>query len=144
MFLGHQSTKVDDKGRLKLSSDFKSVIDEQLGPKFYITTLDAKRAQVYPLQEWLKKLGELQALPTTNPIRQRIFDITSRYGQQVDMDSAGRLLIPQELRKDANLEGDVVVLSKGAILEIANGVEFREAAKPLTAEELAAAAALGW
>jgi MraZ protein len=144
MFLGHQSTRVDDKGRLKLSSDFKSVIDEQLGPKFYITTLDAKRAQVYPLQEWLKKLGELQAMPTTNPIRQRIFDITSRYGQQVDMDSAGRLLIPQELREDAKLTGDVVVLSKGAILEIANGAEFREAAKPLTAEELAAAAALGW
>ncbi len=135
---------MDEKGRLKLSSEFKSLIDEQLGPKFYITTLDVKRAQVYPLQEWLKKLAELQAMPTTNPIRQRIFDITSRYGQQVDMDSAGRLLIPQELREDAKLTGDVVVLSKGAILEIANGAEFREAAKPLTAEELAAAAALGW
>jgi MraZ protein len=144
MFLGHQSTRVDEKGRLKLSSDFKSLIDEKLGPKFYITTLDAKRAQVYPLQEWLKKLGELQAMPTTNPIRQRIFDITSRYGQQVDMDSAGRLLIPQELREDAKLTGDVVVLSKGLILEVANGAEFREAARPLTAEELAAAAALGW
>jgi MraZ protein len=144
MFLGHQSTKIDEKGRLKLSSEFKSLIDEKLGPKFYITTLDAKRAQVYPLQEWLKKLAELQAMPTTNPIRQRIFDITSRYGQQVDMDASGRLLIPQELREEAKLTGDVIVLSKGLILEVANGTEFREAAQPLTAEELAAAAALGW
>jgi len=144
MFLGHQSTRVDEKGRLKLSSEFKSLIDEQLSPKFYITTLDAKRAQLYPLQEWLKKLAELQAMPTTNPIRQRIFDITSRYGQQVDMDSSGRLLIPQELREDAKLTGEVIVLSKGLILEVANAAEFREAARPLTAEEMAAAAALGW
>ena len=144
MFLGHQSTRVDEKGRLKLSSEFKSLIDEQLGPKFYITTLDGKRAQIYPLQEWLKKLAELQAMPTTNPIRQRIFDITSRYGQQVDMDSSGRLLIPQELREDAKLTGEVIVLSKGLILEVANAAEFREAARPLTAEEMAAAAALGW
>ena len=144
MFLGHQSTKIDEKGRLKLSTEFKSLIDEKLGPKFYITTLDAKRAQLYPLQEWLKKLAELQAMPTTNPIRQRIFDITSRYGQQVDMDSSGRLLIPQELREDAKLTGEVIVLSKGLILEVANAAEFREAARPLTAEEMAAAAALGW
>ncbi len=83
-------------------------------------------------------------MPTTNPIRQRIFDITSRYGQQVDMDSAGRLLIPQELREAAKLTGEVIVLSKGTVLEVANAAEFRETAQPLTAEEMAAASALGW
>jgi MraZ protein len=144
LFFGHQTTRVDEKGRLKLSSDYKSLIDEKLGPKFYITTLDVKRAQIYPLQEWLNKLAELQAMPTTSSIRQRIFDITSRYGQQVDMDSAGRLLIPQELREDAKLTGEVMVLSKGNILELANAAEFRETAQPLSAEEMAAAAALGW
>ncbi len=73
----------------------------------------------------------------------RILDVTSRYGQRVDMDTQGRLLLPQELREDAKLTGDVIVLSKGPILEVANGVEFRATAKPLTAEELMQAAELG-
>ncbi len=143
MFLGHHSTRVDDKGRLKLSAEFKALIDETCGAKFYITSMDGKRAQLYPLQEWMKKLEQLNAVPASNPIRQRILDVTSRYGQRVDMDTQGRLLLPQELREDAKLTGDVIVLSKGPILEVANGVEFRETAKPLTAEELAAAADLG-
>ncbi len=143
MFLGHHSTRVDDKGRLKLSAEFKALVDETCGAKFYITSMDGKRAQLYPLQEWMKKLEQLNAVPASNPIRQRILDVTSRYGQRVDMDTQGRLLLPQELREDAKLTGDVIVLSKGPILEVANGVEFRETAKPLTAEELAAAADLG-
>ena len=143
MFLGSQSTRVDEKGRLKLSSEYKTLIDESCGPKFYITSIDGKRAQLYPLQEWFKKLEQLNAIPASNPIRQRILDVTSRYGQKVEMDNQGRLLLPQELREDAKLTGDVVVVSKGSILEVANGPEFREAARPLTAEEMLKAAELG-
>lgn len=144
MFLGHQSTKVDEKGRLKLSSEFKAVVDESFGNKFYITSMDGRRAQLYPLQEWMKKLGQLNAMPSSNAIRQRILDVTSRYGVPVEMDAQGRLLLPQELREEAKLTGDVIVISKGSILEVANGSEFREAAKPLSKEELDAAAALGF
>ena len=134
---------MDEKGRLKLASDFKTLIDETCGAKFYITSMDGKRAQLYPLQEWMKKLDQLNGIPASNPIRQRILDVTSRYGQRVDMDVQGRLLLPQELREDAKLTGDVVVVSKGSILEVANGAEFREQARPLTAEEMLQAAELG-
>ena len=143
MFLGSQSTRVDDKGRLKLAADFKAIIDETCGPKFYITTMDGKRAQLYPLQEWLKKLDQLNGLPASNPIRQLILDVTSRYGQQVDMDNQGRVLLPQELREVAKLTGDVAVVAKGSILEVVNGPVFREAARPLTPEEMLQAAELG-
>ena len=143
MFLGHHSTRVDEKGRLKLSTEFKALIDEGCGSKFYITSMDGKRAQLYPLKEWMKKLEQLNGIASSNPIRQRILDVTSRYGQRVDMDTQGRLLLPQELREEAGLTGDVIVISKGSILEVANGDEFRKTAKPLTAEELAEAAALG-
>ena len=50
MFLGHHSTRVDDKGRLKLSAEFKALVDETCGAKFYITSMDGKRAQLYLLQ----------------------------------------------------------------------------------------------
>ena len=89
MFLGHQSTKVDEKGRLKLSSDFKTIVDAQYGNKFYVTSVDAKRAQLYPLQEWLKKLEQVARIAQSNPMRQRFMDVTSRYGMEVEMDGQG-------------------------------------------------------
>ena len=143
MFLGHQETKVDEKGRLKLSSEFKAVADEKFGNKFYITSLDGKRAQLFPLPEWMKKLEQLNAMPTSSRIRQRILEVTSRYGDPADMDAQGRLL-PQTLREEAKLVGEVMVISKGSSLEVANLAEFNESAKPLTQEELAEAAEHGW
>ena len=53
------------------------------------------------------------------------------------------MLLPQELREEARLTGDVIVISKGTFLEVANGPEFREVAKPMTAEEMLALAELG-
>ncbi len=144
MFLGHQTTRVDEKGRLKLSSDFKAVVDETYGNRFYITSLDGRRALLFPLQEWMKKLEQLNALPTSSAIRQRLLEVTSRYGDPVDMDGQGRLLLPQEIRQDGNLTGDVIVISKGSTLEVANLAEFQASARPLTKEEMAEAAGLGW
>lgn len=144
MFLGHQETKVDDRGRLKLSSEFKAVADEKYGNKFYITSLDGRRAQIYPLQEWMKKLEQLDGMPKSSRIRQRILEVTSRYGDPADMDAQGRLLLPQRLREEAKLMGEVMVFSLGSSLEVANLAEFNDSAKPLTAEELAEASANGW
>ena len=143
MFYVGQSTRVDDKGRLKLSADYKAIIDESLGPKFFITTTDAKRAQLYPWQEWLKRLEILNALPPSNVVRQKIHNLNARYGAQVEMDSAGRLLLPLELRTDAKLMGEVRVVPQGKFLEVANEAEFLETAQPLSAEEKAQAEALG-
>jgi MraZ protein len=143
MFHVGQSTRVDDKGRLKLSADFKAIIDEQCGPKFFITTVDGKRAQLFPWQEWTKRLEIVNSLPASNVIRQKINNLNARYGALVEMDSAGRLLLPLELRTDAKLTAEVRVVPQGLFLEVANEAEFLETAQPLTAEEQAQAEALG-
>ena len=52
MFRGNHPTRVDEKGRLKLPAEFKRRVDELYGPMFYITSMDGKRAQVYPMKEW--------------------------------------------------------------------------------------------
>ena len=144
MFFGHQSTRVDDKGRVKLSSDFKAVVDRVYGDnKFYITSKDGIRIQLWPLQEWMKKLEIVNALPQSNPIRQRFLDVTSGNGLLVDMDASGRLLLPQELRETAKATGDVNVVSNTVYLEVVNAETFKDFARPMTAEELAAAGELG-
>ena len=48
MFRGNHQTRVDEKFRLKLPSEFKRRVDEIYGPVFYITSVDGKTGPVVP------------------------------------------------------------------------------------------------
>jgi MraZ protein len=51
---------------------------------------------------------------------EKYLNLTSYYGQQVEMDKEGRLLLPQILRGTAKLDAEVAVLGKLHYLEVHN------------------------
>src|SRR3989442_8323784 len=110
MFRGNHPTRVDEKGRLKVPAEFKRVIDEKYGTQFYITSLDGKVAQVYPFEEWERIEQKLAGLSTFNPTKKKFFSRVNYYGQAVEMDGQGRLLIPQLRRDAAQIKGEVAGL----------------------------------
>jgi len=120
MFRGNHQTRVDDKYRLKLPAEFKRRVDEVYGPVFFITSTNGRRAQLFPMKEWEAIEAEIVKLPITDPDRTDFLDVTSYYGQTVEMDSQGRLLMPPVIRQTAKLLGDVNVMGKQTILEVAN------------------------
>ena len=126
MFRGNHPTRVDEKGRLKVPSEFKRVIDEKYAQKFYITSLDGIVAQVYPFEEWDRIEQKLASLSTFNPTKKKFLNRTNYYGQVVEMDGQGRLLIPQILRESAQIRGEVAVLGNLTYLEVRNLEAFRK------------------
>jgi len=110
MFRGNHPTRVDEKGRLKVPAEFKRVIDDKYNAQFYITSLDGKVAQVYPFEEWERIEQKLAALSSFNPTKKKFLTRTNYWGQVVEMDSQGRLLLPQLLRDSAQLKGEVAVM----------------------------------
>ena len=120
MFRGNHPTRVDEKGRLKVPAEFKRVIDEKYGQQFYITSLDGKVAQVYPFEEWERIEQKLAALSNFNPTKKKFLDRTNYYGQQVEMDGQGRLLLPQLLREAGQIKGEVAVLGNLTYLVVRN------------------------
>ena len=120
MFRGNHQTRVDEKFRLKLPAEFKRRVDDVYGPLFYITSVDGKRAQLYPMKEWEAIEAKIVQLEPTDPDREDFLNVTSYYGQTVEMDSQGRLLLPQVIRQTAKLAGDVNVLGMQTILEVTN------------------------
>jgi len=126
MFRGNHPTRVDQKGRLKVPAEFKRVIDEKYAQKFYITSLDGKIAQVYPFEEWERIEHKLAALSTFNPTKKKFLNRVNYYGQVVEMDGQGRLLIPQILRESAQIRGEVAVLGNLTYLEVRNLEAFRK------------------
>ena len=126
MFRGNHPTRVDEKGRLKVPAEFKRVIDEKYAQKFYITSLDGIVAQVYPFEEWERIEQKLASLSTFNPTKKKFLNRTNYYGQVVEMDGQGRLLVPQILRESAQIRGEVAVLGNLTYLEVRNLEAFRK------------------
>jgi MraZ protein len=126
MFRGNHPTRVDEKGRLKVPAEFKRVIDEKYAQKFYITSLDGIVAQLYPFEEWERIEQKLAALSTFNPTKKKFLNRTNYYGQVVEMDGQGRLLVPQILRESAQIRGEVAVLGNLTYLEVRNLEAFRK------------------
>jgi MraZ protein len=126
MFRGNHPTRVDEKGRLKVPAEFKRVIDEKYAQKFYITSLDGIVAQVYPFEEWERIEQKLASLSTFNPTKKKFLNRTNYYGQVVEMDGQGRLLVPQILRESAQIRGEVAVLGNLTYLEVRNAEAFRK------------------
>ena len=126
MFRGNHPTRVDEKGRLKVPAEFKRVVDEKYAQRFYITSLDGVVAQLYPFEEWERIEQKLASLSTFNPTKKKFLNRTNYYGQVVEMDGQGRLLIPQILRESAQLRGEVAVLGNLTYLEVRNLEAFRK------------------
>ena len=120
MFRGNHPTRIDEKGRLKVPAEFKRVIDEKYGLKFYITSLDGKVAQLYPFEEWERIEQKLASLSTFNPTKKKFLSRVNFYGQEVEMDGQGRLLIPQLLRQSGDIKGEVAVMGNLTYLEVRN------------------------
>src|SRR6202030_4260218 len=121
MFRGNHPTRVDEKGRLKVPAEFKRVIDEKYSSaQFYITSLDGNVAQLYPFEEWERIEQKLAPLSTFNPTKKKFLSRVNYYGQVVEMDGQGRLLIPQILRESAQIRGEVAVLGNLTYLEVRN------------------------
>jgi MraZ protein len=137
MFRGNHPTRVDEKGRLKVPAEFKRVIDEKYAQKFYITSQDGVVAQVYPFEEWERIEQRLAALSTYNPTKKKFLTRTNYYGQVVEMDGQGRLLIPQILREAAQIRGEVAVLGNLTYLEVRNLEALdKEIQEPFTDEDI--------
>jgi len=127
---------VDEKGRLKVPAEYKRVIDEKYAQRFYITSVDGIVAQIYPFEEWERIEQKLASLSTYNPTKKKFLTRTNYYGQVVEMDGQGRLLVPQILREAAQIRGEVAVLGNLTYLEVRNMEALdKEIKEPFTDED---------
>jgi MraZ protein len=126
MFRGNHPTRVDEKGRLKVPAEFKRVIDEKYNTQFYITSLDGKVAEIYPFEEWERIEQKLAGLSNYNPTKKKFLDRVNYWGQQVEMDGQGRLLVPQLLRDAAGIKGEVAVTGNLNRLLVRNLEAYRK------------------
>ena len=147
MLRGNYTARVDAKGRLKVPSAYRRVVEDQWGTAVYVTSVTGDSARIYPLKEWEVIEERLSMLPSMDPAKKKFLDRTNYYGQVGELDGQGRVVIHPLLRSSAELmpETDVAVLGYLTYLEVWSLERFqaRLAADPFTDEDAAALARLG-
>lgn len=108
MFRGSAPAKIDEKGRLKIPTDFRRSLEEH-GPDLFVTSIRGDAAFLYPLSVWEELEERLRKIPSTDRARARFLERANYFGQQLTIDNQGRIVIPQILRESAGMNGEVVV-----------------------------------
>ncbi|MGE5337082.1 MAG: division/cell wall cluster transcriptional repressor MraZ [Gemmatimonadota bacterium] len=115
MFQGASHLTLDAKGRLSMPARHRDALQALCESRLTLTRHPDGCLLVYPRPRWEAKREEIARLPYAARALQRLL-----LGSAIDveLDAAGRLLIPLELRAPAVLERDAMLLGMGEHFEL--------------------------
>jgi len=133
--IGTYECKVDAKGRLLLPAALKKQLLPMLQNGFVL-----KRAvfqpclELYPMTEWEVLMQKVNKL---NRFKKKNNDFIRRFTaglKQIEIDAAGRLLIPKDLVAFSGITKDIVVASAINIIEIWDKDNYEKAIDDATGD----------
>ncbi|MBQ9412263.1 MAG: division/cell wall cluster transcriptional repressor MraZ [Oscillospiraceae bacterium] len=100
---GEYQHNLDAKGRLSIPARLR----EELGEQFYVTLSIDRCLSAYSGESWRAFSEKVNAMPY---VRQRKMRPLFAYAARCELDSQGRILLPQNLRDYAGLRKNVTVV----------------------------------
>jgi len=116
-FIGEFESTIDAKGRFLLPSGFKKQLPDQ-DYTFVINRGFETCLTLYPTQSWKPIFKKISNLNDFDPKVREFRRYFLNGAQTVELDSAGRLLLPKNLMDHASLEKDIVLVSAVTKIEI--------------------------
>ncbi|HEY5632978.1 MAG TPA: division/cell wall cluster transcriptional repressor MraZ [Burkholderiaceae bacterium] len=115
MFQGSSSLSLDAKGRLTVPAKHRDALQVQSEGRLTLTRHPDGCLLMFPRTTWEVHRARIAALPISARPWQRIF---LGNAVDVDMDSAGRILVSPELRQAARLDKQVMLMGMGSHFEV--------------------------
>jgi MraZ protein len=125
-FLGEYEVTLDAKGRFLLPAGFKKQLPEEGANQFVVNRGIEKCLSLYPTQSWEPIFSEISKLNDFDPKVREFRRYFLNGATQMELDSAGRLLIPKNLAEYAGLEKDIVLVSAVNKIEIWDKNKYKE------------------
>src|SRR3954452_611353 len=102
--------RIDEKGRLKLPSDFQQYLAGIKETKVFCTTFDERIARLYPISKWKEIETMLREPAEDAEAAEDLWFTAMDLGGDAEMDSQGRLMITTKLRRALHTENKPVYL----------------------------------
>lgn len=125
-FLGEYEATVDAKGRFLFPAGFKKQLPEGDGGQFVINRGFEKCLTLYTKSSWEPIFTEISKLNDFDPKVREFRRYFMNGATMMEMDSAGRLLIPQNLKAHAGIEKDIVLVSAVDKIEIWDKSKYQQ------------------
>lgn len=123
-FTSEYTCKLDAKGRLVLPSRLKANLPEASSSELFIREGFEPCLELYPLIEYKKIYSKIAGLNEFNAEYRKLQRNFFRGSATVELDSAGRLLIPKSMMQYAKFDKEIVVVGMGNRMEIWNPEEY--------------------
>jgi len=113
VFRGANAISLDAKGRLAMPSRYRDEIVSRSAGQL-IVTIDAidPCLCVYPLPEWEIIESKLRELPSLREETRRLQRLLIGNAVDIELDSAGRFLVPPRLREYAGLDKHAMLVGQ--------------------------------
>lgn len=114
-FLGQYHHNVDEKGRLTIPARFRDLLAAEGA---YVVQGFDRNLMVLTVSKYEALSERLTRMSLTDPTARLLRRLLFSTADRVEVDKAGRILIPQFLRQSAALDGDAVIVGVGDYFEI--------------------------
>lgn len=131
MYQGASAMSMDAKGRVSIPARHRDALSIQCEGRVTLTRHPHGCLLLFPRPVWEMHREQIAAWPMSARAWQRIF---LGNASDLDMDSAGRILISPELRNVAGLTRDVMLLGMGSHFEIWDAAKLEESESQAIAE----------
>ncbi len=127
MFRGINQIQLDDKARMSVPIRYRENLKRGADHQVVITIDTEERCLLlYPLTEWEEIERKIGALPSFNRSVRRIQRLLVGHATEAELDSNGRILLPQPLREYAGLQKSIMLVGQGKKFEIWDEARWNE------------------
>lgn len=133
-FLGEYESTIDAKGRFLLPAGFKKQLPEAGVGQFVINRGFEKCLTLYPVQSWQPIFEQISNLNDFDPKVREFRRYFFNGATQVELDTAGRILLPKNLVEHAALQKDIVLVSALNKIEIWGKMKYQQFFDSYTAD----------
>jgi MraZ protein len=132
LFRGEHPINLDAKGRMAMPARVRRVIEDHCQGEMVVTSdADRKFLVVYPLNEYEVIERKVAALSSFHPANIKLKNTFIGYAHEVNLDSSGRILVPQSLRSLVKLEKKVILRGQANKLELWNEDDWHKSMNDL-------------
>ena len=125
MFQGAAQLNLDSKGRLAIPARHRDMLLANCAGKLVLTADPDGCLLMYPEPEWQPIRDKLNKLSSFNARSRALQRRLVGYAENVEMDGAGRVLIPPPLRSYAVLDKHVMLVGQGNKFELWDEAKWR-------------------
>jgi MraZ protein len=122
MFIGQYHRAINDESRLTIPAGFR----ERLSGGAFVTQGFDRNLWVLTAQAFQEIYRRVTAMNLADPLARLLLRMILGAASELEMDEAGSIFVPQNLREFANLNGEAVLVGQGDYFEVWSPAHWHE------------------